>query len=707
VPELHVDPQGARVSAAGSGTLGGGAPTVTRFEVDIPALFVKRVTLGSDHELSMATFGVHPQGQDTKDIRFESVWKTVKKGQRVKVTLRAGQSTPIVLFHGWITEAQIRAGGRMEDVEYTALGLEWGLKVERIFGSWCANKDGDKALWLRAVQAVFNKDGKYNKHTTEIAGEDGKKRPAFDLDDDVNNPKNAWWPASVMVRYCIACERKGDLSTKESSVFKDTKNVGSELADFRPFDVNVEGEDIWSAVVRIAALCSHGVRLKHNKDREKPELVFFTKKLDEAKQKKQFEFPGATLEALSLTDYGRVIASLDLQDDLSGIVRQVDAVCPPKLFEHEFTMLAGWTQEDEDAAFGEGSVDTKVASFLKETDPEASSDWARFQNVGRRYILNETGRDQVKGKPEAYDFGTVFGGEDWAPHLRPFRHQLVSTNDEGTPLPVEIHAVWPGQSEDVKLGEHCEMLHDRAGLYFRARPLIQPNKVLASGSTSQMFPTSLKVKAVVEGDQDAPHDVHGISSSDEQPVPTYGILRLDDGFRENNVDEDANDGIREKAQQLCDEAVSQHKDRRLVGTAVCPWITMQFDVGDVITNINGRDLAVKAQIAKVTYDAEQQSTEFALHYPEIDTHTHARDHHHSIRGSHVGAHSDRSYAAASELLARRDAGLLDDSPLQSDMLTLAAKAALTGHHQHFAEHVIEEALLGRGFFAPKKEFVDP
>lgn len=679
------------MSQGGSGQLTGGGHQVIRFEVDIPNLFVKRVMLGSDGELSMATFGVHPKDRDGRDLRIERVWSIVTKGQRVKVTARSGQSSSRTLFHGWIVTASVSAGGRMEDLEYTALGLDWGLRIERLFGSWCADTSGNLgsdglALWLRAIPAVFNPDGKPNKHSADAYDDEGNGRAVFDLDAEDANEAVQIWNAKDMVRYCVAGERKGELSSSEGRIFKTDGAYGGELAEFKPFDVNAEGEDIWSALVKLANRCSHGVRVRYTQSREDTEIVFFTKKLDDAKEVKQFELPAANLDNVSLSDPMATVASLDVQHELSGIVRRVDAVAPPKLYEHEYEMLQGWKIEDEEAAFGDGgTVAEQVATFIKETDPETSSDWERFRNVGRRYILNETGRDDTT-TPEVgpYDFGEAFGGDEWVVRNRPFRRQRVTLSEAGVPLPVAVHVNWSGLAQDVKLGHDVELLPDRAGIYFRGRPLILPARAIASGSTDDLFPNAVTVEAVVEGDQDSPHDVNGILSGDDMPVPTFGLIRLDDGYRQDNVTED--DSAREAAQKLCDEAVAEAKGERIVGTATCPWITFAFDVGDVVNKVNGRNLKVNAIICKVTYDAEQQCTEFALHYPEIETQTHGRAAR-NVRPAGVGARTDENMRLVGELLSLRAMGHPVDDALG---------AALSGQSRSAVQRIVNRAAAGGG-----------
>lgn len=659
------------MSQGGSGILTSRGPSVVRFEVDVPSLYVKRVSLGTDHELSMATFGVHPQDRNGGHLRIENVWSIVKKGQRVKVTTQMGQSAKQTLFHGWITEAQTRAGGKNEDIEYTAMGLDWGLKVEKLFGAWCWDYSRSLATWLRATQPCFNKDGKYNKHTKDVADRHGDARVVFDLDDSVFNPTSAWWNAADMVRYCVSAERKGDLSDAEGRLFKTTDKPGSELADFRPLDVNVEGEDIWTALCKIAARCSHGVRIKYAEDRAKVSLVFFTKKLDEAAEKKQFEIPAATLTAVVVKDYGKLLASLDVQHDLSGIVRQVDAITPPKLYDDVFQLHSGWTKAAENAAFGEGDTGAKIANFLKETDPETSSDWPKFKYVGRRFILNETGRDEdcstvgeangsdgsspsagSDGKP--YDFTQHFGDDEWGVRLRPFRHHLAERDASGATLPVLVHADFGAPLlVDAKLGHDVELLSDRAGIYFRGRPLIAIARAFQEDNIAYIFPTAVSVEACVEGDQDSPHDVHGVLGAEDMPVPTFGVIRLDDGLREDNVNGDTQ--ARQKAQKLCDDAVGELKSPRLVGTATIPWASFQFNPGDVIDKINGRNLKVSAQVAKVTWDAMDQTTEIALHYPSIDTQTHSRQHQQRPEEHWTHAGSPRQQRFMQDVIAENEA----------------------------------------------------
>lgn len=640
------------MSKSASGLLTTQPKAVVRAEVDVQTLYVKRVSMGSDNELSVATFGAHAQDVDGEDVRVEDVWRVVKKGQRVKVTVRVGETGRRTIFHGWIVAASSKAGGRFEDIEYTAYGLDWGLRVEKVFGAWCVDLDG-KAVWLRGVQPAFNRDGLFNRHASDAKDDDGNSRVVFNLDDDRGNPANTRWTASDMIRYLVSCERKGDLSTTETRIFPTEYRPAGELADFEPFDVNPEGLDIWSAIVRVANLCAHGVRIRYGETRDATSLAFFSKKMDSNGTKKQMELPEATLAAIELTDRDRTISSMDVQHDLSGIVRRMDVSTPPKLYEAEWTLQQGWRLEDEEAAFGSGTVAQKISNFLRETDPETSSDWETFKHVGRRYILNETGRDDTT-TPDVgpFDFGPFFDGDAWAVRLRPFRPWRVS-RDPGsrTPRPIRIHVAWDGgPPDDVKLGNDVELLPDRAGVYFRGRLPHLPALALAEADATVMLPTAVSIEAVVEGDQDSPHDVHGLASGEEMPVPTFGLVRLDDGLRTDTEDDYAD--IEQRAQRIADEAIAELYGERVVGTVTSPWVTFSFEVGDVIDKINGRDLKMKAQVAKVAWDFIQQCTEIALQYPEIDTQTHSRTSDESPRA--LDAHGDEDTRDLAALLGENE-----------------------------------------------------
>lgn len=676
------------MSRAASGHLSGSGHSVVRFDCDIPGLFVKRVVLGTDDALSMAVLGAHPQDDSDEDIRIEDAWEIVDKGQKVKITAMPSQGSSRVMLHGWVQGVNITYGGRMEDLEYTVLGLDWSLKAEKVFGSWCKEGNGEDAVWLRAIPPVFNKDGKYNKSTADAEDSEGNKRVVFDLDDDLFNPKSAWWNASHMARYLVSCERKSELSSENGNVFEKDYQPGGEIANFRPFDVNVEDEDIWSALVKVAHRCSHGVRIRYQNDRTKSELAFFTRKIDSDTSAKQIEIPEATLEVVSLGDPMRTVAALDVQHDLSGIVRQIDVVCPPKLFDSTFELLEGWKQEDEDEAFGEGPAGTRIAKFLRETDPQTSSDWERFKWVGRRYILNETGRDDCTTDVGAFNFDDVLGAGDWAVRNRPFRNMRVARSgddDEGAPLPIAIHVQFGStMPQDIQLGVDVRLLPDRAGIYFAGSPIVNVARALESGEHTDILADTVSIDAVIEGDQDSPHDVNAILGGFDQPVPTFGIVRLDEGFRQDNVNDETD--AEEIASDLANAAVEEMKDARMVGTAVIPWISFAFEPGDIIDRINGRGLDMKALIAKISWDVEQQATELALEYPTIDTATHAR-HVKSVNqpGFHDGRHA-HGLAFVAELLALQELG----HPVGE-----ALRAAVGGASRSEVERILEDVIPGK------------
>lgn len=637
---------------SGSGYLPTTSPGVVRAECDIAGLYVKRVVLAADGEGSMAILGARPtMAEDGSEIRVEDATTLAVGGREVKVWVETVQGQKTTIFHGWIMGLNPRAAGRNEDVEFTALGLEHGLRTEKIFGAYARDAD-DQATHFQASPCVFNPDGRPNKNKEDLTESDGSdKRVCFNLDATEENDDAERWNAAHMARYCATSERKTKQMGTGSRVFETSAQVGGELGGFTPFDVNVEGEDIWSALVRIASLCSHSVVLDFGETRQESTLRFFTRKLNDAKEVKQFEMPPAG-GPVEISDHGRVLASVDYQADWASVVSRMDAVAPPKLYEYDFELKAGWKQEDEDAAFGTGSIGAKIAKFLKETDPELSSDWERFKWVGRRYILNETGRDDVKvDEGEPFDFSEVFSSEKYAHRLRPFRSQLVSQDDAGEPKPVALTVEWDAGgalSDNIVQGDLMTLLEDRAGVYFRGRPLVLVPRALDSGDTADLFPSVVRVRAVVEGDQASPKDVY--ASKFAMALRTFGLIRLDDGFRTDNVNDDA--GITEKARALVDEAMQEHSQHSQVGTFVSPYITRQFRVGDVVDNIGGRGIPLKCVIMKISWDFMSQSTEFALQVPTLDTETHSRQKE-SLVGAGVDASTDRETREVGQLLAHK------------------------------------------------------
>ena len=629
---------------------------IVRAECDIPGLYVRRLQIAADGEPDLAVLVAKPSDKDGNAIRFEQVLSLAAgeagtpAARKVTIYGDAGRGTRQALFHGRILTAQVRAAERGEEIVYTALGLKHELMVEKMYGCW-AKDSQDMASHLKALPLVFNPEGKKNKNKNDLADTLGDVRICFTHDYEEEDAE--LWTAHNMVRYCATAERKASFGS-EPRVFEVTAQVGGELAKFKPYDVNLEGEDIWSGIVRIAALCSHGVVFRYGKTRADSKLRFFTRKLDEAKTTKQFEFPaaGGPLSA-AITDRGRLLDSIDYQMDWAGIVRYVDAVAPPKVYESTFTLQPGWKQVDEADALGGGDAAAQLSNFLRETDPETSSDWPRFRNVGRRWILNETGRDDVRdGSNTPYDFSGLFSSAPYAERFRPFRRDLATKDDAGQRLPPRVRITFAGMSADIQLGSIVTLLEDRAGIYFSGRPMIAPASFIETAAPADLFPTTVTITATVEGDQGSPADVQGVGTPAESPLPSFGIVRLDDAFRQDNINADSAEA---DAQEVVDAAAEEMRPRREVGTVTSPFITNQFSVGDVIDKINGRDLEMKAVIVKVAWDFETQSTEFALQVPELDTETHGRNKS-NLEGAGVGARSDKALSDLRSILGHKRMG---------------------------------------------------
>lgn len=617
---------------------------IVRAECDIPGFYVRRVQVAADGEPDMALLVAKPHDESGNEIRFERAQELMgQPGRTVVITGDAGSGTRQTLLHGRLLSLEVRAGGRGEEIVATVLGLKHELMTERLFGCWSRDSQGE-AIHLQGIPLVFNPDGKPNMDATDLEDLGGRRRIVFNHDHG-NEDGVEFWTAAKMARYVATAERKDDAADIER-IFETTATPGSELGDITPFTVNLEGESIWNALVRIAMLCSRGVCFRYGKSRGDSTLRFFTKKTDEAASSKQFEFPRAG-GPISINDRGRLADSVDLQRDWAAITSQFDAVAPPKLWEDEFELVEGWTQADQDAAFGSGSAITRLANFLRNTDPELSSDWERFKYVGRRWILNETGRDDVlEEDAEPYDFSSLFGAERYAERFRPFRRQRATKDSADQPLDPLLYVKFSSVAANVQLGGLARLLPDRAGIYFHARPMVLPARFLESGSSADLFPDEVKLTACVEGDQAAPFGIFGSAFPNESLLPTFGLVRLDDGFRQDNINEDEGE---DRAQALVDEAADEAGHQREIGTVTSPFITNQFQVGDVIDRINGRNLAMKAIIMKVCWDFENQSTEFALQIPEIDTETHSRDPK-PVRNILEGAETDKDFRAIRDLL---------------------------------------------------------
>lgn len=652
-------------SSSASGYLTTGKAAIVRAECDVPGLYVRRVVIAADGEPDMAVLVTKPQDEDGADIRFERVLDVAKgpegvvAGRKVTIWGDAGSGTRQVLLHGRILGAGVRAAGRGEEIEYTVLGLKHELSTEKVFGCWSYDNN-DQASHLQAIPTVFNPDGRPNKRKTDAVDTGSRARVVFEHDHGSDQAE--LWTAAAMARYCATAERKDDVND-EPRVFETTAQVGGELAPFSPFDVNVEGLDILAALVRIAGLCSHSFVFRYGETRAASTLRFFKRNLEEVSAKKRFVFP--QVGALDVEDRGRLIDTVDMQLDWSGVVNQFDCVAPPKVYESTFVLKAGWLQTDVDAALGTGTAAQQLSHFLRETDPETSSDWGRFKNIGRRWILNETGRDQVYPDDDdnvPWDFSGLFGVARYARRFRPFLKDRPTRDDAGLPSSPRVHVTFGSIQGDIKLGGLVRMLEDRAGIYFNGRPMVMPNAFMDTGLEDDLFPSEVSIEAAVAGDQSSPFGIIGTAVPNEVPLPSFGIVRLDDAFRQNNKNSDDAEAI---AQKLVDDAAAELGHRREVGSVTCPFVSNQYAVGDVVDRIEGRDLEMKSIIMKVSWDFETQSTEFALQVPGIDTESRSREPS-ALQGADVGARTDRETKQVSELLAHTAMGhpvrgMLDDA----------------------------------------------
>jgi hypothetical protein len=633
-----------------SGFIDSGEAAVVKAECDLPGFYVKRVTIAADGEDDLAILSSKCQDDDDSDIRMEQASTLIPiGGKEVVIEGDAGSGTKQVIFYGRVMDVRIRGQGRDEEIEVTVLGLKHELKTEKLFGCYSRTSD-DTAQWLQAIPLVFNPDGKPNKNKDDLADPStSKNRVVFN--HDPGHEDSELWTAAAMFRYCATGERKATVRDTTTAIFETTDEPGGELAKFKPLDVNCEEEDIWSALMRIAHRCGHSIVMKYGQSREDATIKVFPRSLGQGAEAKQFEFPAAG-GAIQINSRSKLVSSVDVQRDYAGMVTDADVIAPPKLWESKWELKQGWLLDDEDEAFGTGTAAEKMSRFLRETDPRHSTDWERFKNVGRRWILNETGRDQTVEGEEAdpFDFSDVFGIEKYCERFRPFRRDRP-TKEEDTDQPSAplLHVTWGSSTPvDIEVGGAVRLLKDRAGIYFTRAPLILPSRFLESGTKGDLFPEKVEITAAVEGDQAAPHGIFAGKGNDNE-LPQFGVVRLDDGARVDNINEEDATAVEEAAQDLVDQVVEDGGEPREVGTIVCPYVSNQFQVGDYIDEIEGRGIALKALIMKVTWDFFAQSTEYALQDPFIDTEAHAVEKRNVDPGD-VDAHGDQNSGQIADLL---------------------------------------------------------
>ena len=534
-----------------------------------------------------------------------------------------------LLFHGFITSRYFDFHPESENVSVVCQGPRWKLGADFLKGQYLLNKDGQYRV-LSGRKLIFNevlpRSTIAPQNASSTVDSDGVR--LFSLDPRTDASAQAW-TVKEMLWYCwkIGREAKDPLADVIGECLKITEfGIGS-LGDLELYDVDVDGMTVLDAFTTIFKRA--GLRWWcRPSSTTKSELVAFLASPLADRPKKWLYLadvgtgvspacgPGA------LADIGTSTNNVEagrLNEDFSEVANEIFAYGARKKFQQEFTLVPGWEWATW-TTLSTQSTETIRAALRESTSPN----WELYRDVGRKWILDESGA--VSGT--AYDFSSLFGSQEWAALARPFLGQLVDGTRFQSPQ-VEN----PSNSEWETIEMAARLLEDQAGIYLEgdeiAAPIMCEGLAFGGGfSLIATMATELKITVAVEEDQclekNSTEDdaqtvfrwlVPATPNSDaenSEVIRRLGIV-VDSEYETDNQNTDKTTAVEADLQDLVDRKLEENKNPRVSSSFSIPWICTTYEPGDIVRGIRGRDLYFDAQIIEVRFElGEIQRTELIL-----------------------------------------------------------------------------------------------
>jgi len=490
-------------------------------------------------------------------------------------------------------------GPSSEDVEYVITGGEWECDRTTLWGQMAPRALDNNVVHMTGLRCTFNEKGIPNKDSVATA--------PLAFNPDPNDPNTEPWTVDDMLTYII--ERLND-ATGETII--DAASVSWPKAATSALeipDVNVQGLSPGEAITELLGRIGQSWRLSPKTGGlVDHDIRIFDKNTAPVSGAKTLYLParGAALSVVTGNEnkavtYGR------LGDDYSPIVTELTGITGPKIYEDVFTLVPGWTAADELAAFGAGDVKGKISNLIKLTNKETAQDaWDTYKDVGRLYILNETGREpNFAGSTVPFSFASLFGTSSYASRARPFLTRLVEVDSAGNKLPPKVTVEQPDSAatQDTDRDFPFDILDNIAGIRFRGTrfPLHRMRGIQDDDETS-VWPTSVKIKAAIRSDE-AYRYVKVATGADmttlvEQTIDMstkFVWEKADGGGAPTTTALD--DWVDEKIQEFESKVAGMSGTIEIANT--------DFEVGDWITQIEGRVITVAGAILEIQYDGLQ------------------------------------------------------------------------------------------------------
>lgn len=496
-----------------------------------------------------------------------------------------------IMFKGRPLAPVAEWGRRNEAVLATLYGMEWELDRRFLWGQYVTTRAGP-AAWVTGLPCVFNPEGNKNK--------DASNR-RFQPDPGASP---VHWTAKDVVEFLI--ERFDDLVPDIVDAASISWPTGFDQIEV--YNLNVQGMTYREALTEVVNRCGYSWYLTP-KTSDDTECDFKLVKRGDSTgaTTEQLYLPAvdANLSAISAADLKRSVPEGNAQFDHTECATTVIGYGGVMVYEKSWQLLKGWSASDEAAAFGGATTPEKIGFFFRVSRKDFSG-FDTFRNVGRRYILNETGREDTNPLSAAYDFDLIFATTDYAKRARPFLPYRVQKDANGNTMPPIVRVdgrVYGADVSDTPDGEYTwRLLQDIAGIYFDSDHFpYDDTAALIADDYEAGFPETVTIVAALESDSAVSASKNGTSPAFS--VTVQRVIDLSARFGWNNKT-----GSTTKLESYVQQRADQIAKRQDVARMLIHEINTDYEPGVYITAIQGRSITFDGMIVSIRYDNLNQTT---------------------------------------------------------------------------------------------------
>ncbi len=539
-------------------------------------------------------------------------------GKEVFISIEKNFNSTMI-FHGWVTGRYIDYSPQSENVSFVCLGPRWRLTNDFIKGQFIKKASGDFGF-LTGLRCVFNQRIEESKIAPGNAAK--TKDPLTAVrpfsTDPTNSDKTQPFTINDMIFYTYTSkENQGRSDVIGDILTLDEFGIG-QLGNYTPYDVDIDSLNIRDALAQV--MQSGNLRWWCKPvSKNKSELKAFLNGPNHKEISEEVS-PGVITnnkkpKSLNLAKVGSSISGSrnntnngNINEDFSEATNEVFVFGERKRFQTTLTLVPGWSKEAEEEITSLLSVGVTI-----ETTEDLSSDWARYKDVGRKWILGEITEDIEGNEITAFDFESLFGSQNYAERRRKIEEEFL--NEEGI---LDLEITNPDLPAPVKFKGNVRLLDGQVGIYIEDKTLSPPLFVDEGLTSTNNFASQITMNGIVREDlslvktatTSASQDgiLSGLLSEDEKIERRVAHV-FEDEYQTDNINETESTKVEADLEERAKRILEEVKNPRVSASFIIPWITTGYEVGDIINGIKGRDIFFTTQVIEVRFDFDAQQTE--------------------------------------------------------------------------------------------------